>query len=107
MTFILVYLFWELQTLFGVHLMHQVSSARNIPAQPLNPMFPTSQPPQQQYMGGPSGFTVPSQKPTYQQQPYGFVGNQAPYQWLPAFESQPTNSFYRYAKITRFFAFDK
>ena len=31
------------------------------PTQVMNPMFPTPQPSQQQYMGGPSGFTIPSQ----------------------------------------------
>jgi hypothetical protein len=34
---------------------------RMVHVQPLNPMFPTSQPPQQQYMGETFGFIMPSQ----------------------------------------------
>jgi hypothetical protein len=36
----------------------------HFPTQTMNPMFATSQPSQQKYMGGPTGVTIPSQ-PVY------------------------------------------
>jgi hypothetical protein len=41
----------------------------------MNPMFPTPQPSQPQYMGGPSGFTMPSQPV------YGPTGIPMPHQY--------------------------
>jgi hypothetical protein len=38
-----------------------IPSQGDFPAQTMNPMFPTPQPSQQQYMGGPPGFTMSSQ----------------------------------------------